>query len=409
MKKEFYLSCLLLMAVACSSDDVDNVPQTRVDIELTESEKVISAQQTDFAFRFFDAAYTHLEEKQRSNLLLSPLSASYAFSMLTNGANGQTRDALMEVLGFEGCQLDDVNGLQQKLTNSLKKVDNTSKVGIANALWIGNGFNPLNSFQKTLERYYDAEVERVDFGNAATLKRINQWCSDKTYGCIPDFLKQLDPDTKMLLTNALYFKGLWTTPFDKKQTEEFDFTQWDGSKVQTDYMHRKGSFMYAEADCFRLLDIPYGNRAFSMVVLLPDEGVTPQQCVQALDGERWNRLVKQLSYQDVDLRLPKFTVRKSYDLTKTVKAMGLNHLFMQPDFSLLSDDPLFISLIQQDVYILVDEEGTEAAAVTGIGDLTAAPPMAQDCINFHVTRPFLYVLKEISTGTILFIGQTDQL
>lgn len=100
MKKEFYLSCLLLMAAACSSDDVDNVPQTRVDIELTESEKVISAQQTDFAFRFFDAAYTHLEEKQRSNLLLSPLSASYAFSMLTNGANGQTRDALMEMLGF---------------------------------------------------------------------------------------------------------------------------------------------------------------------------------------------------------------------------------------------------------------------------------------------------------------------
>ena len=180
--------------------------------------------------RFFDATYTHLEENQRSNLLLSPLSASYAFSMLTNGANGQTRDALMEVLGF-----------------------------------------------------------------------------------------------------------------------------------------------------------------------------------QALDGERWNRLVKQLSYQDVDLRLPKFTVRKSYDLTKTVKAMGLDHLFMQPDFSLLSDDPLFVSLIQQDVYIRVDEEGTEAAAVTGIGDVTAAPPMAQDCINFHVTRPFLYVLKEISTGTILFIGQTDQL
>lgn len=155
----------------------------------------------------------------------------------------------------------------------------------------------------------------------------------------------------MLLTNALYFKGLWSTPFDKKQTEEFDFMQLDGSKVQTDYMHRKGSFMYAEADNFWLPDIPYGNRAFSMVVLLPDEGVT----------------------------------------------------------SLLSDNPLFVSLIQQDVYIRVDEEGTEAAAVTGIGDVTAAPPMAQDCINFHVTRPFLYVLKEISTGTILFIGQTDQL
>ena len=413
MKKIMFVCAAALgMLAACQSDDGTNnkVPKEYQPIELTEVQTRMASESTDFAFRFFRVANEVLgkEPQNRDKLILSPLSASYALSMLANGTGGTTLTELTDALGFSGFTLDEINTYNRKLVKELGQQDNTTILSTANSLWMLDDFQVLDSYRATLTQAYDAEVRREERDKAKDA--INAWCSDKTNGCIPEFLKD-DPSGEVMLLNALYFKGIWTDPFREESTRTEQFTNEDGSHSKVDMMNREDSYRFAQNDLCAIVRLPYGNGAFALQVVLPQEGVELAQCIEALDGASWKALQESMTWEDVNLKLPKFAIEDYRNsLMDVLKAMGVHEAFSNlADFSKLAERALAVSAVDQSIYFKLDEEGTEAAAVTGVIASTDIGPNPNGVYEFHVDRPFLFLLTEKSTGSILFMGKVTRL
>ena len=401
----------LSLLAACQNDDLPGGGNEYEPIAMTKTETELASQGADFAFRFFRAVDKSLlenaglpQEERDEPLFVSPLSASFALSMLANGAEGETLQELTDALGFSGYSMEEVNAYYKKLVEELPKQDKESRLALANSLWLDTQFDALAAYKSVLTDNYDAEVRQVDMATA--VDDINAWCSQKTNGLIPKILKENEDGLSMLLLNALYFKGEWDDPFDVEDTREDVFANADGTESRTVFMNKEDWLRYAQNDLFGMVSLPYGNGAFSLQVLLPNEGVALSDCVEALNGDVWTDLLNEMSFMEVDLRIPKLkTDRLLGDLRPALEAMGVKKAFAEgADFSKLSGQSLFISLVRQAVSFNMDEKGTEAAAVTGVGGEMAAPPPSQ-VIDFHVQRPFLLMLTEKSTGCVLFIGK----
>ena len=409
MKKlMFACAATLSMVAACQNDEgVNNkVPKEYKPIELTEAQTRMASESTDFAFRFFQTASEVLgkEEQNKNKLILSPVSASYALSMAANGAEGATLTELIEALGFSGFSIDEINAYNQKLVQELVQQDNTTLLSMANSLWLLDDFQVLSTYRNALKKNYDAEVRREE--RAKAKDAINAWCADKTNGCIPDFLKD-DPEGKALLLNALYFKGLWAEPFDKGLTQNEPFTNEDGTQTEVAMLNRQSGYLLAQNDLYATVRLPYGNGAFALQVILPQEGVSLAQCIEALNGASWKALQESITWKEVDVKLPKFTIEDYQNsLIRVLMAMGVQEAFRNSaDFSKMANKDLMISSVDQSVYFRLDEEGTEAAAVTGIGMSQALPQNPYGVYEFHVDHPFLFLLTEKSTDSVLFMGQ----
>ena len=411
MKKLFLGMAALSLLAACQNDDLPDGGNEYEPIVMTKTETELASQGTDFAFRFFRAVdKSQLEngalsqEERDEPLFVSPLSASFALSMLANGADGETLQELTDALGFSGYSMEEVNAYYKKLMEELPKQDKKSRLALANSLWLDTRFDALAAYKGVLTDSYDAEVRQVDMATA--VDDINEWCSQKTNGLIPKILKENDGGLSMLLLNALYFKGEWDEPFDEEDTREDVFTNADGTESRTAFMNKEDWLRYVQNDLFGMVSLPYGNGAFSLQVLLPHEGVALADCMEALNGNAWADLLNEMSFVEVNLKLPKLkTDRILDDLRPALEAMGVKKAFAgEADFSKLSKQSLFISLVRQAVSFNMDEKGTEAAAVTAVGGESMAPPPVQ-VIDFHVQRPFLLVLTEKSTGCVLFIGK----
>ena len=412
MKKlMFACAATLSMVAACQNDEgVNNkVPKEYKPIELTEAQTRMASESTDFAFRFFQTASEVLgkEEQNKNKLILSPVSASYALSMAANGAEGATLTELIEVLGFSGFSIDEINAYNQKLVQELVQQDNTTLLSMANSLWLLDDFQVLSTYRNALKKNYDAEVRREE--RAKAKDAINAWCADKTNGCIPDFLKD-DPEGKALLLNALYFKGLWAEPFDKGLTQNELFTNEGGTQTEVAMLNRQSGYLLAQNDLYATVRLPYGNGAFALQVILPQEGVSLAQCIEALNGASWKALQESMTWKEVDVKLPKFTIEDYQNsLIRVLMAMGVQEAFRNSaDFSKMANKDLMISSVDQSVYFRLDEEGTEAAAVTGIGMSQALPQNPYGVYEFHVDRPFLFLLTEKSTDSVLFMGQVTE-
>ncbi len=414
MKKlMFACAAALGLLTACQNDDGGNshVPKTYQPIELTETQTRMASESTDFAFRFFKAADEVIgnNTQNKDKLILSPLSASYALSMVANGADGKTLTELTDALGFSGFSIEEINAYNQKLVKELVQQDNTTILSMANSLWMFDDFQVLDSYRDAMAQNYDAEVRQEERSKAK--EAINAWCSNKTNGCIPEFLKK-DPSGEVMLLNALYFKGLWEEPFEKGMTQTEKFTNDDTTHAYIDMMHRQGRYMFAQNDLCAMVSLPYGNGAFALQVVLPQEGVELAQCIEGLDGTSWKALQESASSEEVDIKLPKFTVEDYQNtLMDVLRAMGVEEAFgASANFSKMAKIGLAISAADQSVYFRVDEEGTEAAAVTGIQmDLTAHVPDPNGVYQFYVDRPFLFLLTEKSTGSVLFMGKVTKL
>ena len=410
-KKLFLGMAALSLLAACQNDDLPGGGNEYEPIVMTKTETELASQGTDFAFRFFRAVDKSLQEngglsqeERDEPLFVSPLSASFALSMLANGADGETLQELTDALGFSGYSMEEVNAYYKKLMEELPKQDKESRLALANSLWLDTQFDALAAYKSVLTDNYDAEVRQVDMATA--VDDINNWCSQKTNGLIPKILKENEAGLSMLLLNALYFKGEWDEPFDEKDTREDVFTNADGTESRTAFMNKEDWLRYVQNDLFGMVSLPYGNGAFSLQVLLPHEDVALADCIEALNGDAWTDLLGEMSFTEVNLKLPKLkTDRILDDLRPALEAMGVKKAFTEgADFSKLSGQSLFISLVRQAVSFNMDEKGTEAVAVTGIGGDVMAPPPSQ-VIDFHVQRPFLLVLTEKSTGCVLFIGK----
>lgn len=410
-KKLFLGMAALSLLAACQNDDLPDGGNEYEPIVMTKTETELASQGADFAFRFFRAVDKSLQEngglsqeERDEPLFVSPLSASFALSMLANGADGETLQELTDALGFSGYSMEEVNAYYKKLAEELPKQDKQSRLALANSLWLDTRFDALATYKGVLTDNYDAEVRQVDMATA--VDDINNWCSQKTNGLIPKILKENEAGLSMLLLNALYFKGEWEDPFDEEDTREDVFANADGTESRAAFMNKEDWLRYVQNDLFGMVSLPYGNGAFSLQVLLPHEGMALADCMEALNGNAWTDLLNEMSFTEVNLKLPKLkTDRILDDLRPALEAMGVKKAFAEgADFSKLSGQSLFISLVRQAVSFNMDEKGTEAAAVTGIGGDVMAPPPSP-VIDFHVQRPFLLVLTEKSTGCVLFIGK----
>ena len=324
--------------------------------------------------------------------------------MLNNGADGQTLKEINQTLGFGEAGADAINTFCQKMLKEANTLDLETKALIANTIFVneGLGYRLQEGFIDKANGYYNAQPQNRDFADGETMDVINQWASDHTEGMIPEVLNEdtFKPRAVSYLLNALYFKGMWSSPFKKEMTTNESF----GGGKEVPMMHKMGQdFQYAENDLYQAIRLPYGNGAYEMTVFLPREDKTVGDVLDALNGSNWQF---DGCPTEVDLKLPRFETGTNQNLVKTMSDLGMPTAFGEyADFPHFCNAPVYISNMFQVAKIKLDEEGTEAAAVTVIQmDETgiSSPPEPKP---FHANRPFLYIISEQSTGAIFFIGQ----
>ncbi len=397
-----------LLLVSCDRSD-EELPMGElpdpIRIELRSEEKKMIGSDQAFAFEFFENVYREEALGEDANFMISPFSLSMALMMTSNGAAGETKSAMRGTLHLDGYGDQELNAYYKKLKEALLKTDPSTKLSIANAIFTNKFVDIRKAFLNTNQTYFDATIQQVDFGNSSTVGIINGWASEHTNGLIKEVIEETSPMDLMYLLNAIYFKGIWTTQFDKKNTSRKPFTHEDGGSVNVEMMQQTATFNYTADESFQLVQLPYGNQAFSMMVLLPVEGLRLGDAVTILTGDGyWGALQSRLSEAEVLLSLPKFKTEYSKKLNDLLTTMGMGIAFSDmADFSGMSDRDASIDFVKQDTYISTDEEGTEAAAVTivGIREYAASGPRQ---VIFNANRPFLYLIQENSTGAILFMG-----
>ncbi|MEE4176566.1 MAG: serpin family protein [Bacteroides sp.] len=400
----FPLALLLLgWLPACKQNDNPGPEPEPVIIELSERADEVIGNSNQFGIELF----TQTVAEEPGNMMLSPLSASIALTMALNGSAGETYAQMYQMLGYPGdMTISQVNGAYQSLVGQLLSVDPKVKIALANALFYRLGFVVKPPYLQTMEDDFDAHVEGLDFSLPAALATINGWASDNTFGKIPEVLQEISPDAVMFLMNALYFKGDWTYQFDENETIERPFHLDDGTDISVPTMAGNvGAMRYVGAN-FNAIELPYGQTNFSMVVLVPNEtledfypGFTP-----AVWDEVTSALDAQAEWIKTDVLMPKFEFDYEKILNDQLKGMGMLDAFIPvtADFSGITDEEIFISFVKQNTYVMVNEEGTEAAAVTTIGfENTSVGPGTP---FFYIDKPFVFAIRERTTNTLLFIG-----
>ena len=251
----------------------------------------------------------------------------------------------------------------------------------------------------------------LDFASPRSPKVINDWCARQTRKRIPQIVDRIPSDAFLYLINAVYFKGTWARTFDKKNTKPAEFHKADGSTEKVQMMYRQGDYRYGTNDVCRYLEMSYGNGAFGMVVMLPQEGKTTRDVLASLSGERWKQM-RQMNNEEVQLYLPRFRTECTYDLAKDVlPGMGMKAAFSpEADFSGIALKPLRVSGVVHKTFVEVTESGTEAAAVTSVEMVLMSLPVdKKEPVLFRVDRPFVFAICERSTGAILFIGEIGEI
>lgn len=353
------------------------------------------------------------DARPNDNVVFSPLSAGLAVSMLANGAQGETLAGIERTLGT-GIGVEALNGTNAALVQALRGGD--VELSIANSLWARQGIPFLPTFLETNRRFYDAEVAALDFRSPAAAARINRWVSDKTKGRITRMVEDgpIDADVILYLMNAVYFKGRWQDEFQASATRPMPFHAAGGRTVQRPMMQRTGDYRYLRADGFQALRLPYRGGRFAMYVLLPDQGSSVAALRGRLTPESWTDWMGRFGGgREVRVVMPKYRVNVESGLNRPLQALGMADAFSptRANFGamltaeFLRQGNAYVSEAKQKVFIEVNEEGTEAAAVTGIEVRTTSAPA--EPVSFIVDRPFLLAIRDDTTGALLFIGQVN--
>ncbi|HYR07347.1 MAG TPA: serpin family protein [Longimicrobium sp.] len=353
------------------------------------------------------------DARPNENVVVSPLSAGLAISMLANGAQGETLAGIQRTL-VTGMDVETLNGTNQALVQALRGGD--VELSIANSLWARQGIPFLPAFLDRNRRFYDAEISTLDFATPEAAARINRWASDGTNGRITRMVEDgpLDGDLILYLMNAVYFKGRWQDEFQASATRPLPFHAAGGRTVQRPMMHRTGDYGYLRADGFQGLRLPYRGGRFAMYVLLPDQGSSVAALRGRLTPDAWAEWMGGFGApREVRVVMPKYRINVESGLNRPLQTLGMRDAFSQVDANFrdmlsaeyLARGNVYVSEAKQKVFIEVNEEGTEAAAVTGIEvRTTSAPPQP---VSFVVDRPFILAVRDDQTGALLFIGQVN--
>jgi serpin B len=356
--------------------------------------------------------YRQLDRQQPGkNLFCSPTSISLALAMAAAGARGPTQTEMAEVLHLGG-DLPQSHEHFHKLLQQWNSADakRPYQLRVANRLWGQQGFAIQPEFLELTRRTYDAEMSQLDFANAAAASRtINAWVERQTADKIRQLISPslLDRDTRLVLTNAVYFKGQWLKPFDKRATQEQDFSLSAEQKVRVPLMHQKAALGYREDAALAVLELPYAGGDLSMAVLLPKTVDGLAEMEKSLSLAQLRSLLAGLAAQDVQVWLPRFKMEISFELKATLEALGMKHAFTaDADFSGISAaEKLAISAVVHKAYVDVNEEGTEAAAATGVIMNRMAVMRPRPIPVFRADHPFLFVIRDMRSGSILFMGR----
>ena len=381
----------------------ENVPA--VPIELTKADAGIRDASNASGLDIFSRLYAVRNGKDVS---FSPLSLSLAFAMAAEGAEGDTYKEIGDALGWGEATREELGSFYKKMTEGLVKADPQVSFTSSNSVWAAPDLPLRDQYKQLLGEYFAAESYQVDFTAAATLKKINDWCSAKTDGKIPQMLQQLNPETRMMLINALLYKAPWAMEWAVK--EKRDFRDEAGVNSKKDFLYTKGDYRYAEFDDCQAIALPYGNGAYEMVVFLPKAGYTVEKILPTV-REKGGTL--RLYPETAEVWLPKFSTEYCTEnkLIPILKAKGMALPFSDAaDFSGISAaEALKISLVMQRVRIDVNEKGTEFAAVTVIGfekaTAVGAPPKP---VVFDADHPFVYMIRETSSNAVLLVGSLSK-
>ncbi|MDP4210240.1 MAG: serpin family protein [Bacteroidota bacterium] len=374
-------------------------------LNLTPSQKSLLNSSNTFGLKLFSQLTS--ETGAPDNVFISPLSVSMALTMTYNGAANDTRDSMRNVLGFNEMTDADINQTCHDLVSVLGSADPKVSMEIANSIWYDQKFKVLPDFLNINRTYFDAEVSKADFTNTATVSLINNWVDNKTNHKITSIINSIPPEILMYLINAVYFKGAWKYEFDKAKTSQQNFILADGSNYSTDFMVQKGTFEYYQNADFSAVDLPYGNGNFSMMVLVPNAGKDYKTILSNLNTANWNAWNNSLTNANVQVYLPKFKTTYKNELDKSLTNMGMGIAFsdVKADFSGIDGNhDLYISTVLHKTYADINEEGTEAAAVTVVGVGVTSVGPGESTIIFRADKPFIFVIKEKQTNSLLFMG-----
>jgi serine protease inhibitor len=359
---------------------------------------------TRFGFKLFSQI---VKQGGDQNLMVSPSSVAIALSMTYNGASGKTQKAMAQALELQDMSLENLNRANAVLQADLKKADPKVKLAIANSLWGKQGFTFKLDFLQRNQEFYQAEVASLDFASPAAVERINAWVKQNTEGKIPEIVREIDPSQVLFLMNAVYFKGNWTTQFDPKLTSDRPFTLLDKTQKQVPMMSQRGDYKYSETDQFQAISLPYGDGRLSLYVFLPKADL--KSFTTTLTPENWETWMAQFAKKKGSIQLPRFKFEYGTTLKESLGAMGMAAMFdpSQADFSGMSAEKVAISEVQHKTFIEVNEEGTEAAAVTSVGVRTLSAP-TEPPFQMVVDRPFFTAIRDNQTGTVLFLGTVTE-
>ena len=392
----------LLLAACQDAPTGPPAPITVLPRTLTVAEQAAIAAGNEFSVALFREVNAR---KAGENVFISPFSAAVALGMTLNGAAGGTEEAMRRTLGLEGRTAQEINEAYRGLTTLLLSLDPSVTLGIENAIFHSAQFPFDPAFLETNRTYFDAEVQGLDFANGpSALAAINGWARTSTAGRIERVLDAIGVNDVMYLMNAIYFKGAWRTRFDARHTQPAPFTRDDGSQVTVPMMALPdAAARVGWLDGAEVLELPYGNGAFAMTVVLPPRGTSVDELVAELTPARWAAMLATLRDGEVEVHLPRFRMSYTDQWEDVLTAMGMGVAFSPAtaNFTRMSaDGGLFIGFVKQDTFVEVNEEGTEAAAVTTVGiEVVSAPP------TFRADRPFVFAIRERLSGTVLFVGK----
>ena len=374
------------------------IDQTKISAEVTQ-------RNTAFALGLFQQLS---REDQGQNIFISPFSISTALAMTYQGAGSTTREAMAKALGFAAIEDSKVNDSFQNLIPYLSQFDKKVQLSISNSIWVREGEEIRPAFLKANQEIFQAAVRTLDFGQEQAAGEINRWVSEATHNKIEKIIDSpIGPDIIMYLLNAIYFKGDWAQQFDPKKTFESKFQTENGTLGSVMMMSRKGKAEYGQGDNYQAVRLPYGKGKAAMYCLLPAKDITISDFVSTLDADLWQEIRESLAERDeVLLQLPRFKLEYGIkNLNPSLTSLGMGEAFTdKADFSGIRQN-LFISRVLHKAIIEVNEEGSEAAAVTVVEMTTTS---VAEPLTFIADRPFLFLIVEEETGTILFMGKYCQ-
>ena len=377
------------------------------DLIISEDKKKIESSATidannQFAFTF----YNQVTSDNNENVFFSPLSVSTAFAVVYEGAKGKTSEEISKVFGFQTNDSERRSSFKNIIKN-LNEPDSQYALNIANAIWLAQDFKPISDYVETSKIYYESEVNTVNFISDEGVHTINGWIKDKTENKIKQLLSpgSTNESTRLVITNAIYFNGTWVYPFEKERTRDSEFKINSDQTIQTPMMYLPPTTLnYTETEQLEILKLPYHGDTLSMFILLPKDIDGIYSLEESFTLNNFSEWKKEISERHMAVFLPKFTFETDYDLKKSLQNIGIKTAFDKhnADFGKITQiEDLYIAFAIHKAFVDVNEAGTKAAGVTGIG-VSAAVSVQP---TFNADHPFIFIIQDNKTGNILFMGR----